>query len=70
MELPATLTLDYPTIESLAAHLAALHGETKGPFPGEGVDTSTHSHFGSYDLQVGVTSPFEQHCCDNLILHS
>ena len=66
MELPATLTLDYPTIESLAAHLVALHGETKGTSQGEGVEASAPSNFGRYDLRVGVTSPFTLHTCDSL----
>ena len=52
MVLPATLTLDYPTMETLASHLAALHEEKTS---GAAVDAFTLSRFGSSDLQVRMS---------------
>ena len=69
MELPATLTLDFPTIEALTAHLVALHGGTMGYTHGEGIDASTVSRYGSRDLQASAKSILNKGSCYTLGLH-
>ena len=58
VDLPATLTLDYPTIEFLASHLAALHGGARDDPVGIGTDASIISQLGGHDLQVHATFLF------------
>ena len=68
VDLPATLTLDYPTIETLASHLAALHGASKDDPDGIGTDASFVLQHGSLDLQVCATFLFKQCSCNALNL--
>ena len=69
VDLPATLTLDYPTIDALASHLAALHGETRDDPIEIGTDALIVSQLGSHDLQVRATFLFRQCSCNALNLN-
>ena len=67
LELPPTLTLDYPTITTLARHLASLQPFKQTAITAEDIETSSLSLTASYDLEVHLRSivfaQLQSSCC-------